>query len=132
MKPLNLLSNYSSKKNWLIYYSTIFKKLIKVKWQLYFHLIKAKKYTFYSQTDTEIIANLLEENYKETSNVIDSIKKTIDMLNGTYGLVIIHKKDPRRLYCVRNGSPLLIGHNDEYCIITSEQSGFCKKVNRCT
>ena len=93
-------------------------------------ILISKKYTFYSQTDTEIIANLLEENYKETSNVIDSIKKTIDMLNGTYGLVIIHKKDPRRLYCVRNGSPLLIGHNDEYCIITSEQSGFCKKVNR--
>ena len=90
----------------------------------------SKGYNFVSQTDTEIIANLLEENYKETSNVIDSIKKTIDMLNGTYGLVIIHKKDPRRLYCVRNGSPLLIGHNDEYCIITSEQSGFCKKVNR--
>ena len=90
----------------------------------------SKGYTFISQTDTEIIANLLEENYKETCNVIDSIKKTIDMLNGTYGLVIIHKKDPRKLYCVRNGSPLLIGHNDEYCIITSEQSGFCKKVNR--
>ena len=90
----------------------------------------SKGYIFISQTDTEIIANLLEENYKETCNVIDSIKKTIDMLNGTYGLVIIHKKDHRRLYCVRNGSPLLIGHNDEYCIITSEQSGFCKKVNR--
>jgi glucosamine--fructose-6-phosphate aminotransferase (isomerizing) len=99
-----------------------------------FHALKdtliSKKYTFYSQTDTEIIANLLEENYKKTCNVIDSIKKTIDMLNGTYGLVIIHKKDPCRLYCVRNGSPLLIGHNDECCIITSEQSGFCKKVNR--
>ena len=51
------------------------------------------------------------------------------MLSGTYGLVIIHKQEPSKLYCVRNGSPLLIGHNDDCCIITSEQSGFCKKVN---
>ena len=89
-----------------------------------------KGYIFYSQTDTEVIANLLEENYKETCNVVESIKKTIGMLQGTYGLVIIYKKNPNHLYCVRNGSPLLIGHTDEYCIVTSEQSGFCKKVNR--
>ena len=89
----------------------------------------SKGYTFYSQTDTEVIANLLEENYKETSDTIQAIKKTIEMLSGTYGLVIIHKQEPSKLYCVRNGSPLLIGHNDDYCIITSEQSGFCKKVN---
>lgn len=89
----------------------------------------SKGYTFYSQTDTEVIANLLEENYKETLDTIHAIKKTIEMLSGTYGLVIIHKQEPSKLYCVRNGSPLLIGHNDDYCIITSEQSGFCKKVN---
>ena len=89
----------------------------------------SKGYTFYSQTDTEIIANLLEENYKETLDTITAIKQTIEMLSGTYGLVIIHKQEPSKLYCVRNGSPLLIGHNDDYCIITSEQSGFCKKVN---
>jgi glucosamine--fructose-6-phosphate aminotransferase (isomerizing) len=89
----------------------------------------SKGYTFYSQTDTEVIANLLEENYKETLDTIQAIKKTIEMLSGTYGLVIIHKQQPSKLYCVRNGSPLLIGHNDDYCIITSEQSGFCKKVN---
>ncbi len=89
----------------------------------------SKGYTFYSQTDTEVIANLLEENYKETLDTIHAIKKTIEMLSGTYGLVIIHKQQPSKLYCVRNGSPLLIGHNDDYCIITSEQSGFCKKVN---
>ena len=89
----------------------------------------SKGYTFYSQTDTEVIANLLEENYKETVDTVKTIKKTIEMLSGTYGLVIIHKQEPSKLYCVRNGSPLLIGHNDDYCIITSEQSGFCKKVN---
>lgn len=89
----------------------------------------SKGYTFYSQTDTEVIANLLEENYKETVDAIKAIKQTIEMLSGTYGLVIIHKQEPSKLYCVRNGSPLLIGHNDDYCIITSEQSGFCKKVN---
>jgi len=122
---INAHPHQSNNQNFIIVHNGIIENFQALKDSLIL-----KGYTFVSQTDTEIIANLLEENYKETCNVIDSIKKTIDMLNGTYGLVIIHKKDPRRLYCVRNGSPLLIGHNDEYCIITSEQSGFCKKVNR--
>ena len=88
-------------------------------------------YKFHTNTDTEVIANLLEynnnnNNEKDFSKVI---KKTIDELNGTYGLIIMNKKENNRLYCVRNGSPLLLGYNDDYAIITSEQSGFCNKIN---
>jgi glucosamine--fructose-6-phosphate aminotransferase (isomerizing) len=122
---INAHPHQSNKQDFIIVHNGIIENFQALK-----DTLISKGYTFISQTDTEIIANLLEENYKETCNVIDSIKKTIDMLNGTYGLVIIHKKEPYKLYCVRNGSPLLIGHNDEYCIITSEQSGFCKKINR--
>ena len=42
---------------------------------------------------------------------------------------IINKDEPNNLYAVRNGSPLLIGYNEDYAIITSEQSGFCNMVN---
>jgi glucosamine--fructose-6-phosphate aminotransferase (isomerizing) len=122
---INAHPHQSNNTDFIIVHNGIIENFQKLK-----DILLSKGYIFYSQTDTEIIANLLEENYKETENVTESIKKTINMLQGTYGLVIIHKKEPNRLYCVRNGSPLLIGHNDEYCIITSEQSGFCKKVNR--
>jgi glucosamine--fructose-6-phosphate aminotransferase (isomerizing) len=85
-------------------------------------------YIFYSQTDTEVIVNLIEYNYKDTNNIFQSIKKTISELRGTYGLVIQSVHEPNKLFCVRNGSPLLIGKNEDRVIITSEQAGFCNMV----
>jgi glucosamine--fructose-6-phosphate aminotransferase (isomerizing) len=92
------------------------------------HLIK-NGYTFYSQTDTEIIVNLIDFHYNKTNNTVQSIKNTIENLEGTYGIIVINKDEPNNLYTVRNGSPILVGYTDEYAIITSEQSGFCNMVN---
>jgi glucosamine--fructose-6-phosphate aminotransferase (isomerizing) len=86
-------------------------------------------YKFYSQTDTEVIVNLVEYNYKQYNDITRSIQETIAKLTGTYGLVIQSIYSPHDLYCVRNGSPLLLGISDDYCIVTSEQSGFCGMVN---
>jgi glucosamine--fructose-6-phosphate aminotransferase (isomerizing) len=89
-------------------------------------------FIFHSQTDTEVIVNLLQYNYNsigESSNMIDIIKQTIEELRGTYGLLIQSLYEPNKLYCVRNGSPLLIGQNEEEVIVTSEQSGFCNKMS---
>lgn len=95
------------------------------------HLIK-NGYTFHSQTDTEVIVNLIEYNYKggkKCKNTFEAIEQTIKELRGTYGLLIQSVYEPDKLFCVRNGSPLLIGQNEDRCIITSEQSGFCNMVN---
>ena len=93
-------------------------------------------YIFISQTDTEVIVNLLQYNYNNNilnnldgTSIIDVIKQTIKELTGTYGLLIQSLYEPNKLYCVRNGSPLLIGQNEEEVIVTSEQSGFCNKMS---
>jgi len=89
-------------------------------------------FVFNSQTDTEVIVNLLQYNYDNNSEghtMTDIIKKTIEELRGTYGLLIQSLYEPNKLYCVRNGSPLLIGQNEEEVIVTSEQSGFCNKMS---
>jgi glucosamine--fructose-6-phosphate aminotransferase (isomerizing) len=89
-------------------------------------------FIFHSQTDTEVIVNLLQYNYdsmEEGTSMTDIIKQTIEELRGTYGLLIQSLYEPNKLYCVRNGSPLLIGQNDEEVIVTSEQSGFCNKMS---
>ena len=93
-------------------------------------------YTFYSQTDTEIIVNLIsyyynndDEDCNTKGNTFNSIKKTINDLQGTYGIIVINSDEDNKIYAVRNGSPLLIGYNDDYALITSEQSGFCNNVN---
>jgi len=89
-----------------------------------------KGYTFISQTDTEVIVNLISFYYQECSNTFQSIKNTIQQLNGTYGIIVVDKNDPDRLYAVRNGSPLLIGISEEMVLISSEQSGFCGEISR--
>ena len=77
---------------------------------------------FNSQTDTEVIVHLLEHYYD--GNILAAIQKTISILKGSYALIIMTHYEPTKLFCVRNGSPLLIGYNDERIIITSEKSGF--------
>ena len=88
-------------------------------------VLLSEGFIFKSQTDTEVIVNLIEFNYNKYNNTYEAIKKTIENLTGTYGLIIQSTFEPNILYCVRNGSPLLVGQNEDKIIVTSEQSGFC-------
>jgi glutamine---fructose-6-phosphate transaminase (isomerizing) len=103
----------------------------------------SKQYQFHSQTDTEVISNLIayhyngyttiDETYSEneyTTFMKKAISKTIQDLEGTWGLVILNKDTPTTLYCTRHGSPLLLGKNGPKVIITSEQSGFNNQMTK--
>ena len=89
-------------------------------------------YTFKSETDTEIIPNLLEYNLNKNisiNNVEEKLKdiriaisKTMKMLKGSYALGIICNDAPEVLYAVRNKSPLLIGVKEQEKILASD---FC-------
>ena len=81
-----------------------------------------KGYTFYSDTDSEVIANLLDYN-KCDDNMI-TIQKTINMLEGTFSLIISFLNEPETLYITKNGSPLLLSYTDKIALISSEESGF--------
>ena len=90
---------------------------------------------FISKTDTEVIVNLLAYNYdnekKDNNNVFEinmAIKNTVNTLEGTWGLVIMCVDSPKTLFCTRNGSPILVGHNSECAIISSEKSGFSSLI----
>lgn len=85
-------------------------------------------YTMRSETDTEIIVNLIEYKYKTLKDVKEAIKEAISMLKGTWGLVITCLHTPNILYCTRFGSPLLVGHSENSALVVSEQSGFCGKI----
>lgn len=86
-------------------------------------------FTFKSQTDTEVAVNLIAYFYKLHKNTVTAIQKTIEKLEGTWGLAITCLNEPDKLYATRHGSPILVGHTDELAIVTSEQSGFCNQVN---
>lgn len=86
-------------------------------------------FTFKSQTDTEVVVNLIAYFYKLHKNTVTAIQKTIEELEGTWGLAITCLHEPEKLYATRHGSPILVGHTNEMAIVTSEQSGFCNQVN---
>ena len=86
-------------------------------------------YTFKSQTDTEVISNLLAYHYaKCNGDVIETINQTVSQLEGTWGLAIMCVDKIDELYCTKNGSPILIGQTDDFVMATSEQSGFDEKI----
>ena len=83
-----------------------------------------KAYHFKSETDTEIIVNLLGYEFSITNCVETSIKETIKQLKGSWAIVIQCIDFPNRIFCTRKGSPLLIGKNNNCGMIVSEQSAF--------
>jgi glucosamine--fructose-6-phosphate aminotransferase (isomerizing) len=92
--------------------------------------------TFVSETDTEVIVNLISIYYDESEDMNgikhmeQAIMKATFRLQGTWALVIISTDRPDNMYCARHGSPLLIGFcGSSNIIITSEQVGFGNNVN---
>lgn len=87
-------------------------------------MLETKGYNFYSETDTEIIANLIEYYYLESKNMIETINSVIGILDGTYGICLYLKDIPNRLYCFKNGSPIVVSKHKKYAMISSEITGF--------
>ncbi|MCX8122753.1 MAG: glutamine--fructose-6-phosphate transaminase (isomerizing) [Spirochaetes bacterium] len=78
------------------------------------HIIK-------SETDTEVIVHLIEY-YHQTMPLVDAVQRTLTKVEGTYGIVVISKKEPDKLIAARNGSPLIIGVGDNEMIVASDAS----------
>ena len=71
--------------------------------------LKALGYVFTSDTDTEVIAHLLNHKLKDLVDLSVALKATVKELHGAYGLAVISAKQPDRLVAARSGSPLVIG-----------------------
>ena len=71
--------------------------------------LKGLGYVFTSDTDTEVIAHLLNHKLKDQSDLTEALKATVKELHGAYGLAVISAKQPDRLVAARSGSPLVIG-----------------------
>jgi len=69
----------------------------------------AKGYTFQSETDTEVIAHLIDENLELEASLFEAVKASVKQLQGAYALGIISPIEPNTLIAVREGSPLIIG-----------------------
>ncbi len=71
--------------------------------------LKGLGYVFTSDTDTEVIAHLLNHKLKDHSDLTTALKATVKDLHGAYGLAVISASQPDRVVAARSGSPLVIG-----------------------
>ncbi|QGH43654.1 glutamine--fructose-6-phosphate transaminase (isomerizing) [Pseudomonas veronii] len=71
--------------------------------------LKNLGYVFTSDTDTEVIAHLLDHKLKDHSDLTAALKATVKELHGAYGLAVICASQPDRVVAARSGSPLVIG-----------------------
>ena len=72
-------------------------------------LLKSRGYVFLSQTDTEVIAHLVEWEMRSTDSLLEAVKKAVKQLTGAYGMVVMDSRHPEHLVAARSGSPLVIG-----------------------
>ncbi|HQN75050.1 MAG TPA: glutamine--fructose-6-phosphate transaminase (isomerizing), partial [Bacillota bacterium] len=69
-------------------------------------------FSFISETDTEVIADLIE-NFAKTMSTEEAIRKTLSLLEGSYALLVMDKEKNDTIYAAKNKSPLLIGSSDK-------------------
>src|SRR4051812_25050046 len=92
-----------------------------------YHAIKAalieRGYAFHSETDTEVLVNLIEEVQKTESCTLDNaVRIALNEVVGAYAIVILNRNNPDQLIAARKGSPLVIGIGDDEFYVASDAS----------
>src|SRR3989304_9952518 len=85
-------------------------------------MLTASGHSFTSDTDTEVVAHLVEEFLKKTKDLTQAVRRTLEELQGTYGLVVLSASEPDKMIVARKGSPLVIGYGDGENIVASDAS----------
>ena len=112
--------NVSVVHNGIIENSTLLKKFL-----------VSKGHKFKSQTDTEVIVHLITENLK-TDNIVNSIKKTLKALHGSFALGILFKDQPDLIVGARRGSPLAVGYGPNENYLGSDSYALKSMTNKIT
>ena len=93
-------------------------------------LLKSRGYVFNSQTDTEVIAHLVEWEMRTASNLLEAVQKIVKQLTGAYGMVVLDREHPEHLVAARSGSPLVIGLGIGENFLASDQLALLSVTRR--
>lgn len=110
---MNAHPHANSDESIVVVHNGIIENYIRLKQKL-----EKKGYVFVSETDTEVIAHLLDYYYK--GNPLEAVTKIMHRVEGSYALGIIFKDHPDELYAVRKDSPLIVGHTEGGSMIASD------------
>ncbi|AOF52633.1 glutamine--fructose-6-phosphate aminotransferase [Rodentibacter caecimuris] len=93
-------------------------------------LLKSRGYVFLSQTDTEVIAHLVEWEMRSTDSLLEAVQKVVKQLTGAYGMVVMDRNQPKHLVAARSGSPLVIGLGIGENFLASDQLALLSVTRR--
>ena len=110
---VNAHPHYNKAESIIVVHNGIIENYLKLKKKL-----ESRGYEFISETDTEIVAHLLD--YYYNGNPLEAVTKIMHRMEGSYALGIIFKDHPGELYAVRKDSPLIVGRTDRGNIIASD------------
>lgn len=110
---VNAHPHYNSDSSIAVVHNGIIENYIKLRKKL-----ESRGYTFLSETDTEVVAHLLDYYYK--GNPVEAIVKIMHRVEGSYALGILFKDHPGEVFAVRKDSPLIVGHTKDGNILASD------------
>jgi glucosamine--fructose-6-phosphate aminotransferase (isomerizing) len=87
-------------------------------WRALRAMLEAEGVAFHSETDTEVIPNLIAKYYR--GDLEQAVRSALSHLQGTYGIAVIHAGEPGRIVGARNGSPLVVGVGDGEMFLASD------------
>lgn len=94
--------------------------------------LEERGHVFKSKTDTEVIAHLIEENLKAnpSSNLANAVTETLKRLEGSYAIAVLSTREPDKIICARNESPLVLGINENAVYCASDIPAFLPLTNK--
>jgi glucosamine--fructose-6-phosphate aminotransferase (isomerizing) len=87
-------------------------------------VLEKKGHRFTSQTDTEVLAHLIEEYYE--GDLVEATRIALSQVEGTYGIAVLCKDNPSQIVAARHGSPLVIGRGDNENFVASDVSAILR------
>ena len=91
-------------------------------------MLTERGYKFVSETDTEVLAHLLDYYYK--GNPLEAVTKVLHRVEGSYALGILFADCPDQIFAARKDSPLIVGQNEDGCFIASDVPAILKYTRK--
>jgi len=95
-------------------------------------LLESRGYKFSSETDTEVIAHLVDYYLSCESDLFGAVEKAVRELKGTYAIAVISPNAPDKIVAARFGSPLVVGFGNEEMFVASDVSALISETNKFT
>ncbi|MBU1119333.1 glutamine--fructose-6-phosphate transaminase (isomerizing) [Patescibacteria group bacterium] len=122
---LNAHPHWDCNKKILIVHNGIIENYIDLRKKL-----KKAGHAFNTETDTEILAHLIEEHLKNEKSLFEAVRKALNEVHGTYGIAVMSEEHPGEIIGAKNGSPLIIGIGDDEHFIASDVSALLPYTRR--